>query len=904
MAFLFLQLDDNSSTESEIINFLKSNIPETVLVSILIIVLLFYLIVWLQKNRSHLSKTADDISNIKDKIQKHSKINYKNTQVNRPANTYVENEKVMNKLATLIIENREVCVIGLAGSGKTTIVRKLCYDKRLNYFEHKFEIDFESVNSPIDKKKSLTNPLDEAKNIVYGKFIADKKDFKANGGNLENYLKNTYSKPCLLFIDNYEQISADKDLDSKIRIECIQPFFNCDNFHIVITSRERVSGFKSFNLVELENIPLNNLDIIESIPSKELTDNYSALKLFFQIHNRKADEGKTKKRTEFTLEEKKTIVRLCHKVSNLPLGIMLLASRSTEINVSDILKNLNEYLKEDIEISQGVHKRQWNLYNTILWSFNLLDEDEQRFFVHLTFYSNSTLMKNIPKWINHNSKDETDKLVKKLYDKSLINCTVNPQQQMERYEAYYITREMFSEKMEDENISFNIEYCEAICRRASDRLSELESIIFQPQSEIINYNIIVTEIRLELENILFFIKWSSDYRENLAVDLLVRIEYILNEIGPYLILDNLFAPLLSHFNSGDNRARLLLAKARYTKSTDERMKAEEYIDEALSILKNEPVNSFRGNAFSVATFLYGELGKYDKRKAIIDEVLAYSETQKKAISKLNLGIIISENGRHFEKAGNIKQATNNFELAIKMLDSYNIQLAKTLNYTAMFYWRIGNSERARKHWYESMFRYSNLGENRMILGIKTNLGLLFADTKDDIEEGLKLTLEASKYLEKEGPYGWFQVNILSQGRLISRKATTQNDYDSAKELLLKSNKNLEKLKWAESIALCLTELAELNFKFGKYKIACEWSEKAIEKCKKNSMDKSMRYFRSLMLNALANYKLNNLLESQNSAIEAKKIIKEVENNQWLNYDICSSNFKELNQLNYEFREEK
>jgi len=901
MTFLFLLLDNSSSTESEIINFLKSNIPETVLVSIFLIILFFYLVVWFQKNRTYLSKTADDLNNIKDKIQKHSKINYKNIQVNRPADIYVENEKVLDELATIIVENRKTCVIGLAGSGKTTIVRKLCYDKRFNYFDYKFEVDFEGVNSPIGEKKSLIESLDDAKNIVYGKFIIDKKELKANGANLENYLKNTYNRPCLLFIDNYEQISADRALDSKIRTELIQPFLNCENFHIVITSRERVSGFKSFNLDELKNIPLHNLNIVENVSSKELTDNYSALKLFFQIHNKKVDEGKTKKRTQFTVEEKKAIVKLCHKVSNLPLGIMLLASRSTEISVFNMLENLGKYLKEDIEISHGIHERQRNLYNAILWSFNLLDEDEQRFFVHLTFYSNSTLMKNIPKWINHKSKDETDKLIRKLYDKSLINCTINPKQQIERYEVYYLTREMFSEKMKDENISYNIKYCEAVCRKSLDRLLELESNIFQPQNKIINYNDIVTEVRLELENILFFIKWCSDNRESLAVDLLVHIENILDEIGPYLILDNFFKPLLSHFNSGNYRARLLLAKARYIKSTEERMRAEKPLDEALSILKDAPINSLKGHAFSIATYIYGELGKYNKRKEIIDEVLAYSDIQKKAISKLNLGIIISENGRHFEKHGNIKQATNNFELAIKILNDHNIRLAKILNYSAIFHWRIGDSIRARKHWYESMYRYSNLGENRMILGIKTNLGLLFADTKDDIEEGVKLTLEASKFLEKEGPYGWLQVNILSQGRLISRTATTQNDYDSANELLIKSNKNLEKLKWDESNTLCLTELAELNYKFEKYELACEWSIKAIEKCKNSSMDKSMRYFRSLTLNALANYKLNNLLESHYSAKQARKVINEVEDNQWLNYDVCSLNYHALNKLNYEFK---
>ncbi len=860
---------------------------------------LFIALIYLIEKRTELKILFSPLKLAVSKIKKVSKktdedTSLENTFVNRPCDYFVEDEMVLDNLAQTILDNKLVCVQGLAGSGKTTIVRELCYDERLNHFDHKYEIDFESVNSPISgENETVEQAFNKAQKIFINKFNIDRHS------HLEVFIKNTFKTPALLFIDNYEQITANSDLDSLIRNQLIQPFVNNPNFHIVVTSRDNVANFSPFELDELKNVPLSNIDIVQQISTGELTEQFSAIKLFFKYHNKHNRETRGGNRQDFTIEEKKTVVQLCHKVSNLPLGIMLLASRSVEIKVDEILQNLNESLKTNIPVSfSTTSQRQRNLYNAILWSYNLLEEDEQRFFAHLTFFENSTLLKNIPKWVNHQNQTETEKLITKLYKKSLINRTKDPFQGEDRYEAYYITREMFSEKMKQENISLNEEYCEAICRKCADRLNVIESLIFRPQPESINYKQIVMEVRLDMENILGFIEWTTKYRKNLAADILIRTERILNEIGPYLLLDNYFEPLLEYFDKGTNRARLLLAKARFMKSTEQRSSSETYLDEAIEILREGPINTLRGQAYSIGTYLYGELGKYEKRSQIIDEVSTYSDTQKKAISVLNLGLITLEEGRHYEKIGETELAINSFQRATDFLKGYNIQLGKALNYAALFFWRIGEAEKAKEYLFEAIYRYTDLGESRWILGFKTNLGLLFADT-ENLEEGTKYINEASKYLEKEGPYGWYQVNLLGQARLISRRAESEAEFQKAESLLNESHKNLRDINWSETITLCLTELAELYYNFGKYEDALVKCDEAIETCGKHNMSKSMRYFRSLTLKALCHYRMGQHSKVSVSKKEAKAVIESVQGEKWLSYNVCRKKWEELNRITHD-----
>ncbi len=798
---------------------------------------------------------------------------------------YVPNKGVLDELSELICEHPVVCVTGPSGVGKTTVVKQLGLSKNLKKFKKKYRVDLEDVNPPnVNKGESLEKSYDTAKNAF------------DRGFNLEreaNYFDfaNGILVPTLIFIDNYEQILDNDNLDVQIRENLIKPFSHNDLVHIVITSRIYISDTNRFELKELKNP-----NTTKGLTSDQLVNDFPAIKLFCKIHN---DLRRKRKKSKilFTNSEFETIIELCNSVSNLPLGIRLIACRSFDKKFDEIKRELKETYKTEIP-PQFLKKsdRHRTLFNAFIWSIKLLNKDERNFLYYLTHFKNGFFTKNIPIWPGHKKISQTIMLIEKLHLHSILKEEPYEYCSEPKYELYVFSKQVLELYMEENGITLRTEYLSSICTQYSKRLKQISEQIFNNTDKPINYLELTVEIRQDLENISYFTEWCTKNRKDLAVEILIDIERILNEIGPYLILEELYDPLLEHYKVGEKRAKLLISKARVLKSSEKRYLSLALVVEALEILeKSQVVNTTLGEAYRIGAWLCEQLGNYDLRTEIISKIEKLNSDQKNELGSTHLAFIDLEKAKQFEKQGKIQLAVGSFEKSMKLLEGHSIQQAKVANFIGIFYWRIGKPKVSEKHFISAIKKYKNLGENRWILGFKTNLGLLYADT-GNFKDGFHVVKEAFEVLQQEGPYGWYLINLQSKGRLLSRMRKSKKRFKDAEKLLKDSCDKLKELKYYESLTLGEIELAELYYKYDKKQKALEKAKLGSAKCLEYKLTYTMRYFRSLVLEGILAREFGDLITAKEKYSIAKELLSNVDGNNWLTYDVCEKNWIKLNEI--------
>jgi predicted ATPase len=79
------------------------------------------------------------------------------------------------------------------------------------------------------------------------------------------------------------------------------------------------------------------------------------------------------------------IRELCERLDNLPLALELAAARTPLFTPEQLLEQLGERL-DLLKAGRDVDPRQQTLRATIAWSYDLLDEDEQRLFRRLAVF--------------------------------------------------------------------------------------------------------------------------------------------------------------------------------------------------------------------------------------------------------------------------------------------------------------------------------------------------------------------------------------------------------------------------------------------------------------------------------------------------------------------------------------
>ncbi len=247
-----------------------------------------------------------------------------NTNLPRPASSYVGRERETAEVAELVRGHRFVTLSGPGGSGKTRLSIEAASELVGEFKAGVFWIGLAVLRDPALVLETV------------GQTIGAKDGLADHIGERE----------LLLLLDNLEQvIEVAPDLASLVEV--------CPNLHLLVTSREllRVRGE-----VEYPVPPLAEPE---------------AVTLFCERSGLAADD---------------TTAELCLRLDNLPLAVELAAARTGVLTPPQILDRLAQRL-DLLKGGRDAEARQHTLRATIEWSHDLLADDEKQLFARLAVFS-------------------------------------------------------------------------------------------------------------------------------------------------------------------------------------------------------------------------------------------------------------------------------------------------------------------------------------------------------------------------------------------------------------------------------------------------------------------------------------------------------------------------------------
>ncbi|MBN1977556.1 MAG: tetratricopeptide repeat protein [Anaerolineae bacterium] len=292
--------------------------------------------------------------------------------------------------------------------------------------------------------------------------------FHSDQGIEEQLLGYLRQKELLLMLDNLEHILDCADFLSMV-------LRHAPGVVLLVTSRERLNMHEEW-VYEIAGLTYPE-DAIAGV-----ADGYSALDLFRQR------AGQVDR--HFTLSETETphVARICRLVEGMPLGIELAASWASVHSCEQIARDIAGEIASSLDALttrlRNVPERHRSLWATFEHSYQLLQEEEGRAFVHLSVFRGGFTPEAATQ-----AAGASPAILAALQDKSLIRRAAP-----DRYDMHEMLRQYASGKLQDDPQSYE----EARARHAryfADFLTQREG---QLQGE--GHKQALEEIALEIEN--------------------------------------------------------------------------------------------------------------------------------------------------------------------------------------------------------------------------------------------------------------------------------------------------------------------------------------------------------------------------------------------------------------------
>ena len=247
-----------------------------------------------------------------------------NTNLPRPASSFVGRERETAEVAELVRGHRLVTLSGPGGSGKTRLSIEAASELVGEFKAGVFWVSLAPVRDPSLVLETVGQTL----------------------GATDSLVDHIGERELLLVLDNLEQVvEVAPDLASLVEVS--------PNLHLLVTSREllRVRGE-----VEYAVPPLAEPE---------------AVTLFCERSGLDPDD---------------TTVELCRRLDNLPLAVELAAARAGVLTPPQIVARLAQRL-DLLKGGRDAEARQHTLRATIEWSHDLLADDEKQLFARLSVFA-------------------------------------------------------------------------------------------------------------------------------------------------------------------------------------------------------------------------------------------------------------------------------------------------------------------------------------------------------------------------------------------------------------------------------------------------------------------------------------------------------------------------------------
>src|SRR2546421_935119 len=223
-----------------------------------------------------------------------------------------------------------------------------------------------------------------------------------------------HEKCLLLFLDNFEQVIGAAAALTEL-------LGRCPSLKLLVTSREvlRVRGEQEFLVLPLALPDLSHL------PEPEAMSQYAAVAIFLKRARSVTPDF------QITTANASTIAAICAHLDGLPLALELAAARLKILSPQALLARLAHRLQILTQGPRDVHARQQTLRNTLQWSYDLLDAQEQRLFRRLAVFAGGCTLEAVEA-ICARLDDEAGSVldgVASLIDKSLLQPSEQEEQE-------------------------------------------------------------------------------------------------------------------------------------------------------------------------------------------------------------------------------------------------------------------------------------------------------------------------------------------------------------------------------------------------------------------------------------------------------------------------------------------
>ena len=269
--------------------------------------------------------------------------------------SFIGRTKEIGEAKQLLSKERLLTLTGPGGSGKTRLALQIAADLIEHFRDGVFFVELAPITDPgliastIARNLGITEAL--------GQSIVE---------SLKDYLNN---KSLLLVLDNFEQVILAAPLVADV-------LATCSELKVLVTSREglRISGEQEYPVPTLAFPDLNRLPPVESLSQ------YAAIELFVQRSQA------VKPDFRITNGTAQAVAEICYRLDGMPLAIELAAARIKLFPPRAMLARLERRLEFLTGGPRDLPVRQQTLRNTIAWSYDLLNENEQKLFRRLSVF--------------------------------------------------------------------------------------------------------------------------------------------------------------------------------------------------------------------------------------------------------------------------------------------------------------------------------------------------------------------------------------------------------------------------------------------------------------------------------------------------------------------------------------
>jgi predicted ATPase/class 3 adenylate cyclase/DNA-binding CsgD family transcriptional regulator len=270
---------------------------------------------------------------------------------------FIGREQELSTIQQLLLQEdmRLVTLTGPGGTGKTRLGLQVAAELTDAFADGVFFVNLAPISDP-----ALVVPT-----------IAETLSMREGAGQslLERLRENLRPKQMLLLLDNFEQVVSSA-------AQVVDLLAACPRLKLLVTSREVLHVQAEHEFV----VPPLPLPDLKHLPDLATLSHNAAVALFIQRTQA------VKPDFQLTNANARAIVEVCTRLDGLPLAIELAAARMKLLPPQALLARLGQSLQVLTGAARDVPARQQTLRNTIAWSYNLLDAQEQQLFQRLSAF--------------------------------------------------------------------------------------------------------------------------------------------------------------------------------------------------------------------------------------------------------------------------------------------------------------------------------------------------------------------------------------------------------------------------------------------------------------------------------------------------------------------------------------